>query len=118
MSLPSFTDAGIMVHSYLMYGYPTQTIQETVDSLEMVRQLFEMGIIQSGFWHQFALTAHSPIGLNPSEYGITPTYQDISFANNDVDFVDSTGQYARITTFMVKCLVPHRVNLYDPYWRQ
>jgi radical SAM superfamily enzyme YgiQ (UPF0313 family) len=87
----NFTDAGIMVHSYLMYGYPTQTIQETVDSLEMVRQLFELGIIQSGFWHQFALTAHSPIGLNPTEYGITPTYQNISFANNDIDFVDSTG---------------------------
>ena len=87
----NFTDAGIMVHSYLMYGYPTQTVQETVDSLEMVRQLFEMGIIQSGFWHQFALTAHSPIGINPSEYGITPTYQDISFANNDIDFTDSTG---------------------------
>jgi hypothetical protein len=87
----NFTDAGIMVHSYLMYGYPTQTVQETVDSLEMVRQLFELGIIQSGFWHQFALTAHSPIGLNPTEYGITPTYQNISFANNDIDFVDATG---------------------------
>ena len=30
------TQAGIMVHSYLMYGYPSQTVQETVDSLEMV----------------------------------------------------------------------------------
>ena len=87
----NFTEANIMVHSYLMYGYPTQTIQETIDSLEMVRQLFELGIIQSGFWHQFALTAHSPVGLNPSEYGITPTYKDITFANNDVDFIDHTG---------------------------
>ncbi|WP_034057338.1 B12-binding domain-containing radical SAM protein [Lacinutrix jangbogonensis] len=87
----NFTQANIMVHSYLMYGYPTQTIQETVDSLEFVRQLFELGIIQSGFWHQFALTAHSPIGQNPSEYGITPNYKDISFANNDIDFTDSTG---------------------------
>ncbi|MCF4101417.1 radical SAM protein [Gillisia sp. M10.2A] len=87
----NFTEANIMVHSYLMYGYPTQTVQETVDSLEMVRQLFEVGILQSGFWHQFALTAHSPIGLNPSDYGITPQYKDISFANNDVDFTDSTG---------------------------
>jgi radical SAM superfamily enzyme YgiQ (UPF0313 family) len=59
----NFTEAGIMIHAYLMYGYPTQTIQETVDSLEMVRQLFEMGILQSGFWHQFAMTAHSPVGL-------------------------------------------------------
>lgn len=87
----NLTEADIMVHSYLMYGYPTQTIQETVDSLEMVRQLFEMGVLQSGFWHQFALTAHSPIGLNPSEYGITPIFKDITFANNDVDFIDKTG---------------------------
>jgi hypothetical protein len=35
--------------AYLMYGYPTQTIQETVDSLEMVRQLFEVGVLQSDF---------------------------------------------------------------------
>ena len=87
----NFTTANIMVHSYLMYGYPTQTVQETVDSLEMVRQLFELGTIQSGFWHQFALTAHSPVGLNPSDYGIVPNYRQITFANNDIDFKDTTG---------------------------
>ena len=87
----NLTDASIMVHSYLMYGYPTQTIQETVDSLEMVRQFFEVGVLQSGFWHQFALTAHSPIGLNPKEYGVVPNYKDITFANNDIDFTDQTG---------------------------
>ncbi|MFH4966044.1 B12-binding domain-containing radical SAM protein [Gaetbulibacter sp. M235] len=87
----NFTDANIMVHAYLMYGYPTQTVQETVDSLEMVRQLFEVGVLQSGFWHQFALTAHSPIGLNPSDFGISPNYKNISFANNDIDFTDQTG---------------------------
>lgn len=86
-----FTQAGIMVHSYLMYGYPSQTEQETIDSLEMVRQLFEIGVIQSGFWHQFALTAHSPIGLDPKSYAIEPQLAEISFANNDIDFVDSTG---------------------------
>ncbi|NML57329.1 B12-binding domain-containing radical SAM protein [Chryseobacterium cheonjiense] len=87
----NFTEAGIMIHAYLMYGYPTQTVQETVDSLEMVRQLFEMGILQSGFWHQFAMTAHSPVGLNPEEFGVTPIKQEILFANNDVDFMDRTG---------------------------
>ena len=86
----SFTNAGIMVHAYLMYGYPTQTIQETIDSLEMVRQLFELGIIQSGFWHQFALTAHSPIGMNPSDYGVKPILKPITFANNDIEFEDET----------------------------
>jgi radical SAM superfamily enzyme YgiQ (UPF0313 family) len=84
------TQAGIMVHAYLMYGYPTQTVQETVDSLEMVRQLFELGIVQSGFWHQFALTAHSPIGKNPEEFGIIPDIKPITFANNDIDFKDKT----------------------------
>ncbi len=87
----NFTNAGILVHSYLMYGYPSQTIQETIDSLEMVRQLFELGIIQSGFWHQFSLTAHSPIGEKPANYGITPLYKDISFAYNDIDFKDKTN---------------------------
>ena len=86
-----FTEAGIMVHAYLMYGYPTQTIQETIDSLEMVRQLFQLGIIQSGFWHQFAMTAHSPVGLNPEEFGVIPQQNDISFANNDIQFTDKTG---------------------------
>lgn len=86
-----FTEAGIMVHAYLMYGYPSQTVQETVDSLEMVRQMFEMGIIQSGFWHRFALTAHSLIYRNPGRYGITPEYNDTPFANNDVQYVDKTN---------------------------
>lgn len=87
----NFTEAGIMVHSYLMYGYPTQTAQETVDSLEMVRQLFELGVIQSGFWHQFALTAHSPISLEPDAYGVIPDQKEIKFANNDIAFTDNTG---------------------------
>lgn len=87
----NFTETGIMVHSYLMYGYPTQTEQETIDSLEMVRQMFEMGILQSGFWHQFAMTAHSPVGKNPEEFGVIPHLKQITFANNDVEFQDKTG---------------------------
>ncbi|SCY69372.1 Radical SAM superfamily enzyme YgiQ, UPF0313 family [Flavobacterium anhuiense] len=88
----NFTEAGIMVHAYLMYGYPTQTIQETVDSLEMVRQLFEAGVLQSGFWHQFALTAHSPVGLYPEQFGVTKKTEVIgTFANNDIEYTDATG---------------------------
>ena len=88
----NFTEAGIMVHAYLMYGYPTQTIQETVDSLEMVRQLFEAGVLQSGFWHQFALTAHSPVGLYPEQFGVTKKTEAIgTFANNDIEYTDATG---------------------------
>jgi hypothetical protein len=85
-----------------MYGFPTQTVQETIDSLEMVRQLFEQNSIQSGFWHQFALTTHSPIGINPSAYYITPHYNEISFANNDVEFVDKTGINHELFSFGLK----------------
>ena len=87
----NFTEAGVMVHAYLMYGYPTQTVQETIDSLEMVRQMFELGILQSGFWHQFAMTAHSPVGMFPEEFGVIPEMNTITFANNDIQFKDKTG---------------------------
>jgi Radical SAM superfamily len=88
----AFTDAGIMVHAYLMYGFPTETVQDTVDALERVRQLFAAGCIHSAYWHRFTATAHSPIGLHPEQYGITlRAPQNIQFAHNDVDFNDPVG---------------------------
>ena len=87
-----FTEAGILVHAYLMYGFPTQTLQDTVDALEYVRQLFENGCIQSGFFHRFTCTVHSPVGKDPAAYGITlQPLPPISFAKNDVAFIDPTG---------------------------
>ena len=87
-----FSDAGILVHAYLMYGFPTQTVQETVDSLEYVKQLFENGCIQSGFFHRFTCTVHSPVGQSPDEYGIKlQPLPEITFAKNDVAFIDPTG---------------------------
>jgi len=88
----AFTDAGIMVHAYLMYGFPTETEQDTVDALERVRQLFAAGCIQSAYWHRFSATAHSPIGLHPDHYGIQlRPPADVVFAHNDVEFVDPVG---------------------------
>ena len=88
----AFSDAGILVHAYLMYGFPTQTVQDTVDALEYVRQLFDAGCIQSGFFHRFACTVHSPVGQHPEQYGVTLLpLPEISFAKNDVGFVDPTG---------------------------
>jgi radical SAM superfamily enzyme YgiQ (UPF0313 family) len=88
----AFSDAGIMVHAYLMYGFPTETVQDTIDALERVRQLFAAGCIQSAFWHRFAATAHSPIGLHPDRYGITlRPPQIVRFAHNDIPFEDPVG---------------------------
>ena len=87
-----FSDAGILVHAYLMYGFPTQTLQDTVDALEYVRQLFENGCIQSGFFHRFACTVHSPVGMNPADYGVQVVpLPEVSFAKNDIAFIDPTG---------------------------
>jgi radical SAM superfamily enzyme YgiQ (UPF0313 family) len=88
----AFTDAGIMVHAYLMYGFPTETTQDTIDALDRVRQLFAAGCIQSAYWHRFAATAHSPIGLNPEKYGIKlRAPPNITFAHNDLEFDDPVG---------------------------
>lgn len=88
----NFKQAGILVHAYLMYGYPTQTVQETVDSLEMVRQLFSNGVLKSGYWHQFAMTAHSPVGLHPEQFKVKHKNDTIgAFANNDLQFEDPLG---------------------------
>jgi radical SAM superfamily enzyme YgiQ (UPF0313 family) len=88
----AFSDAGVLVHAYLMYGFPTQTVQDTIDALELVRQLFANGCIQSGFFHRFTCTVHSPVGLNPEEYGVTlKPLPPVSFAQNDVLFTDPTG---------------------------
>lgn len=88
----NFTEAGIMVHAYLMYGFPTQTAQETIDSMEMVRQMFQAGVLQSAFWHQFTMTAHSPVGLEPEKFNVKKATETIgSFANNDIVHIDLTG---------------------------
>jgi hypothetical protein len=91
----AFADQGVLVHAYLMHGFPTQTVQDTVDALELVRQLFAQGCIHSGFWHRFVCTVHSPVGKNPQDYGIAlhplPSGPGPTFARNDVGFTDPTG---------------------------
>ncbi|HSW18714.1 MAG TPA: radical SAM protein, partial [Ramlibacter sp.] len=84
-------DAGILVHAYLMHGFPTQTVQDTVDALEYVRQLFENGCIHSGFFHRFVCTVHSPVGKNPEAYGVRLVpLPPGNFARNDIGFIDPT----------------------------
>jgi hypothetical protein len=88
----AFRQAGIMVHAYLMYGFPTQTVQETVDSMELVRQLFAADLLNSAFWHRFVLTRHAPIAQDPQRFGVTlrPQPNDV-FTGNDLEHDDPTG---------------------------
>ena len=98
-----FSESGIMVHAYLMYGFPTQTVQETIDSLEMVRQLFETEVLQSAFWHLFTMTAHSPVGLAPEKFLVKKVSDEIgTFANNDIAHTDPTGADHELFGFGLK----------------
>jgi hypothetical protein len=88
-----FKDAGILIHAYLMYGCPSETIQETIDSLERVRQLVAADLLQSAFWHRFTVTAHSPVGLDPTAHAVRilgPEFQ--GFAENDFLHHDDRGE--------------------------
>ena len=88
----NFSEAGIMVHAYLMYGFPTQTEQETIDALEIVRQFFNEGIIQSAYWHLFTATEHSDVGHDPEKYGCTIASRPAGrFAKNDLVHEDPSG---------------------------
>ncbi|WP_086592704.1 B12-binding domain-containing radical SAM protein [Hymenobacter crusticola] len=117
-----FTQAGIMVHAYLMYGFPTQTAQETVDSLEVVRQLFGAGIVQSGYWHRFSMTAHSPVGKNPAKYNVVAIGPEPgNFAWNDLWHDDPTGaDHEQFGPGLAKALYNymHGVALQEPlqFW--
>lgn len=112
-----FTEAGIMVHAYLMYGFPTQTAQETIDSLEMVRQLFKTGVLQSAFWHLFTMTAHSPVGLEPDKYKVKKVTEVTgTFANNDIEHIDPVGDHERFSDGLKKSLFNymHGIGLDEP----
>lgn len=88
----NFSSAGIMVHAYLMYGFPTQSAQETIDALEIVRQFFEQGLMQSAFWHQFTATVHSDVGQHPEKYKCTIIDLPAGgFAKNDLVHKDPLG---------------------------
>ena len=107
----NFRDAGIMVHIYLMYGFPTETLEETMDALENVRKMFAEGVVQSAFWHRYAMTAHSPSGNDPHGYGAESLWQKPDdgtplFCINEIPFrydfgydLDAVGEVLRVATY-------------------
>ena len=105
--LTDLADAGIMTHAYLMYGFPTQTLDETFQALETIRGLFEADILHSAYWHRFALTAHSDISIHPEKYDIQPLELPVStFALNEIPFkgnydhdLEAVGQALKSSTY-------------------
>lgn len=87
----AFRAAGVRVHAYLMYGFPTQTDQESIDAMETVRQMFAAGVLDSAFWHRFVLTRHSGMADHPEAWGMRVAAAPRAFAENDVDHEDPEG---------------------------
>ena len=102
----AFRDSGIMIHAYLMYGFPTQTAQETIDSLEVVRQLFNERLLQSAFWHRFAMTVHSPVGLEPDKYNVERiNNNENAFTLNNCNHIDRIGcEHEKFSNGLAKAL--------------
>ena len=84
--LRAFKAAKIFVHAYLMYDFPTETKAEQREAEKYVKGLAKKGLIQSCFWHRFALTVHSPIAKEPEKFGIIVKPSESKFARNELEF--------------------------------
>jgi len=85
----SFKKQGVLVHAYLIYGFPGQLDRETVESLEIVRQFFSNKLLDSVYWHRFSMTVHSLVGKDPQKYGVKVVDpQPAPFANNDLAYTE------------------------------
>lgn len=111
ITMRNFYYSGIMVHTYLMYGLPTQTLQETVDSLEVVRQMFCAELIDSAFWHRYAMTVHSPSGQNPEGFGVRRKGHGFNpFANNEIYFAEDRGYNINIVGDALRTSIANYMN--------
>ena len=70
-----------------MYDFPTETKEEQKGAELYVKSLAKKGLIQSCFWHRFALTVHSPIAREPEKYGIIVKPLKSNFARNELEYV-------------------------------
>ena len=86
-ALRAFRAARIFVHAYLMYDFPTETKAEQRGAERYVKSLAKRGLIQSCYWHRFALTVHSPIAREPEKYGIIVKPLKSNFARNELEYV-------------------------------
>ena len=85
--LRAFKAAKIFVHAYLMYEFPTETKAEQRGAERYVKSLARKGLIQSCYWHRFALTVHSPIAREPEKFGIIIKPLESNFARNELEYV-------------------------------
>nr|MDA3838111.1 B12-binding domain-containing radical SAM protein [Candidatus Delongbacteria bacterium] len=85
----NFSSNNVLVHTYLIYGFPGESEQDLINSAEASRQMFKAGIVDSAYWHRFSLTCHSDVYRNKEKYRIKIFNDKVNpFANNDVKYID------------------------------
>lgn len=83
-------EAGVLIHSYMIFGFWNQSEQDLMNSMETLRQLFAAGLLDSAFWHKFTLTLHSTVyrdfqnGKYPGLKIVPP--EKNRFAKNEVHY--------------------------------
>lgn len=91
-SIYNFKSNSILVHAYMIYSFPGETVSDLIDSAEVLRQLFNEGLLDSAYWHRFALTRHSAVFKNSKKFNISVLNSELNtFANNDVNYIDNSG---------------------------
>jgi len=89
----NFKSNGILVHAYMIYGFPGETRADLIDSIEVLRQMFKEKLLDSSFWHRFALTVHSGVFKNYGKFNISVSDKKLNpFANNDVNYTDKSDE--------------------------
>lgn len=84
----AFKEAGILVHAYMIYGFYSESTQDTINSMEVLRQMFEAGLLDGSFWHKFVLTKHSTLFTEWKE-GKHPDLKPIL----DIDVSDADNKH-------------------------
>lgn len=86
----AFKEAGILVHSYMIYGFWNDTPQSIIDSMETLRQFFAAGLLDSAFWHKFVLTRNSTVYNQWQKDGtmelVSSEEASSAFARNNLHF--------------------------------
>ena len=90
--LQALSEAGIAAHAYLIYGFPGETVQDTINGLETIRQMMRHGLLVNAVYHQLSVTAHAPLGRKPELFPIRLGVQPFKgFAKNAIPFMYTDG---------------------------
>jgi radical SAM superfamily enzyme YgiQ (UPF0313 family) len=66
--------AGIWTHLFLIFGFPTETVEEAKETMDFI--LRNNKIIRSMSFGSFQLTKHSRVYENPASFGVNKIAQD------------------------------------------